>query len=381
VNEQDLDHLDAADGSPTNAVYVDNNGNVGIGTPSPQQKLEVNGGIRLNATTSEPICNDSLRGTLWFNRTSTGDALDLCKYVGLNKKQATLSPGRLGLSCATHMGGNSIFCFGGWSNMNVPQIVEYSTSTDTLINKSSTLPGATRGLSCVGMGWVIWCFGGYLSDQILEYLVLYDSLTIKGAKLPTPRAFLSCAEDFSTLKIYCFGGGDTPGAGGTLYNEILEYDIYTGSIVTKTAVLPTGRRWLSCAEDSSTHKIYCFGGLDATGYLNQIVEYTPASDSLVVKTATLPSGRFGLSCEEKTSVGKIYCFGGYGGDSQVVEYTPSTDSITVAPPILTPGRVEHSCVENLVNNKIYCFGGWSGYYSGEIVEATLSPEWVRIANP
>jgi hypothetical protein len=35
--------LDAADGSPTNVVYVDNSGNVGIGTTSPQEKVDIRG--------------------------------------------------------------------------------------------------------------------------------------------------------------------------------------------------------------------------------------------------------------------------------------------------------------------------------------------------
>ncbi len=39
--------LDAADGSPVDVVYVDNDGNVGIGTTSPDAKLEVNGDVML----------------------------------------------------------------------------------------------------------------------------------------------------------------------------------------------------------------------------------------------------------------------------------------------------------------------------------------------
>ncbi|MBU8922068.1 MAG: tail fiber domain-containing protein, partial [Bacteroidales bacterium] len=41
VNDSDLDHLDSADGSVPNALYVNNNGKVGIGTTSQTHTLEI----------------------------------------------------------------------------------------------------------------------------------------------------------------------------------------------------------------------------------------------------------------------------------------------------------------------------------------------------
>jgi len=45
----DTHSLDAADGAPVNALYVANNGSVGIGTTSPASRLQVNGTVRANA--------------------------------------------------------------------------------------------------------------------------------------------------------------------------------------------------------------------------------------------------------------------------------------------------------------------------------------------
>ena len=47
--------LDAADGSPTDALFVDNDGNVGIGTTSPTAKLEVRGVILGQGINPNPI--------------------------------------------------------------------------------------------------------------------------------------------------------------------------------------------------------------------------------------------------------------------------------------------------------------------------------------
>jgi hypothetical protein len=55
-------------------------GNVGIGTTSPQQKLEINGGIRLNTATAKPTCAAGIRGTLWYVQGGAGvaDTVEAC---------------------------------------------------------------------------------------------------------------------------------------------------------------------------------------------------------------------------------------------------------------------------------------------------------------
>ncbi len=73
--------------SPINGILYTNNSNIGIGPgeTSPEQQLEVNGGIRLwpNGGVSEPTCNSSsnARGTLWFSTGGTNDALYICADV------------------------------------------------------------------------------------------------------------------------------------------------------------------------------------------------------------------------------------------------------------------------------------------------------------
>jgi Tfp pilus assembly protein PilE len=63
------------------ALYILSNGNVGVGVASPQQPLEVNGGIRLNtAVGNQPSCNSNARGTLFYleRATAATDTLQLC---------------------------------------------------------------------------------------------------------------------------------------------------------------------------------------------------------------------------------------------------------------------------------------------------------------
>ncbi|MBI5676505.1 MAG: hypothetical protein HZC48_11875 [Nitrospirae bacterium] len=67
-------------GSSGNLI-VNTSGKVGIGTTTtPTEKLEVNGGVKLNTAAVKPSCNSVSRGTLWFTQSSAGvkDSLEIC---------------------------------------------------------------------------------------------------------------------------------------------------------------------------------------------------------------------------------------------------------------------------------------------------------------
>lgn len=64
--------------APANSLIVE--GMIGIGIPSPGQKLEVNGGVRLNTATAQPACDSTTRGTFWVTQGGAGvkDAVEVC---------------------------------------------------------------------------------------------------------------------------------------------------------------------------------------------------------------------------------------------------------------------------------------------------------------
>ncbi|MDD4607138.1 MAG: hypothetical protein PHS07_02250 [Patescibacteria group bacterium] len=61
-------------------AFIIYSGDVGVGTIAPNEKLEVNGGIRLNTVSPRPVCNVDKRGSLWFNQGKPGvkDSLEIC---------------------------------------------------------------------------------------------------------------------------------------------------------------------------------------------------------------------------------------------------------------------------------------------------------------
>ncbi|MEK6861037.1 MAG: hypothetical protein AABY07_03620, partial [Nanoarchaeota archaeon] len=185
----------------------------------------------------------------------------------------------------------------------------------------------------------------FVSLISFEIVSAQETITVMNATLPSGRFYLSCAEDSTTYKIYCFGGYD-----GNILDQIVKYDPSNDNLTIQNSILPTPRRRLSCAENSATNKIYCFGGIGGTSAGSQIVEYNPSSDTLLIKSATLPSPRHALSCAENSETHSIYCFGGIDSITnsylnQIVEYNPSTDILVVKSATIPGGGEGISCSE------------------------------------
>lgn len=72
----------------TNDIQNDNtgnviiNGNLGVGTTNPTQRIQVDGAIRLKPTgsTSQPTCSQNTAGTIWYKNTPSGqkDQFEVC---------------------------------------------------------------------------------------------------------------------------------------------------------------------------------------------------------------------------------------------------------------------------------------------------------------
>ena len=51
---------------------ISSTGNLGVGTNNPGQKMEVNGGVRLNTVAAKPTCDATVRGTVWVTQQGLG---------------------------------------------------------------------------------------------------------------------------------------------------------------------------------------------------------------------------------------------------------------------------------------------------------------------
>ncbi len=97
--------LDAADGSPANAVVVDNNGNVGIGTSAPTSKLHVAGALVIDSLGDQADALSLNIERSWVFRqqgTGAGTALKLQSVGGGGNKNFIIeTTGNVGIGTTT----------------------------------------------------------------------------------------------------------------------------------------------------------------------------------------------------------------------------------------------------------------------------------------
>jgi len=78
-------------GPQATRLTIDQQGNIGIGTQTPAERLEVNGGIKLNTATAKPTCDSTRGGVLWFTPGGGAkDSLEVCASDGSNYAWRTL---------------------------------------------------------------------------------------------------------------------------------------------------------------------------------------------------------------------------------------------------------------------------------------------------
>lgn len=292
-------------------------------------------------------------------------------------KNTVLSIPKSELSCVEHLPSSRIYCFGGKSlPPGSKEIIEYDSTNDRVVVKNAVLATIRHGPSCVSYlpTQKIYCFGGddgsaggFFQD-ILEYDVLSDRLITKNAVLPSGRSGLACTKSTIVNKIYCFGG--VIDNMGRALQEIVEYDPANDRTVVKNAVLPVPVGYLSCTEYSATNKIYCMG------VAGLILEYDPITDRVTTKNARFSSRE--MSCIEHTNINKIYCFGGtysfLRSSDKIMEYDPVVDIVTEKSSVLPLGLEGLSCAKNSLTQKFYCFGGYTlenTLYSNKIIEYAL----------
>ncbi len=302
-------------------------GNVGIGTSTPSQRLEVNGGLKATSLTGDGSGLTSLNGS---NLVGTIADARLSGNVALLNQNAHFS----GTISASNFAGN------GAGLTNVPL--------------SSLQQGAAPDTIIIASGEHIYCNGG--GFVLPDTIALGKGQTNWAARAPMPTARNNAGFCVFNNKLYVFGG---------------EYKLY-GYITNRTEIYdPVANTWTTgtpmplgleeCGVVPAHGLIFVIGGSPQgpPQYdVPNVYAYNPATDSWTAR-APMPTA---ISSFVSANVnGLIYVIGGYNNSTVdttnlVQIYDPVQDHWTIGPSMPTARQTTAGVA---VGGKIYVFGGFS----------------------
>lgn len=205
------------------------------------------------------------------------------------------------------------------------------------------IPGIIRGVFFPPTGLAYWIgakdelansgtWGGYnLATAILSYDAVSNTTATVAAIMPSSRTAMSAVYYPPTSKIYIFGGRDRF---QNHLDEILEFDPLGATVTIKTARLPTPRRKTSAVFFPPTQKILIFGGTNDSETYADVLQYDPVGDTITYRPVSMPTARAEMGAAYAANTGKIYLFGGSSGSAsgfdKIYEYKAITSGTYVS---------------------------------------------------
>jgi N-acetylneuraminic acid mutarotase len=134
---------------------------------------------------------------------------------------------------------------------------------------------------------------------------------------PPGRMYHAMACDTSTGKVYLFGGSSGDALSERVYGGLLVYEPVTGkwTALDPAGQAPAARHGHAMTYDPSTGKVLLFGGISKSGtYLDDLWAYDPASDTWTEldPAGDTPDARSWTTMVYDSKNGKIMLFGGTG---------------------------------------------------------------------
>jgi len=359
-------------------LFIQSGGNVGIGTASPQAKLDVNGAIRITDGTEgagKILTSDNTGKATWSIPSFIPKGFSILSDTPFPPPDFTftglaVNPSPQWLSMApmpTPRGyaiiavvNAKIYVIGGvLANNSLSNANEEYDPGLNVWTKKAPMPTSRSQHACGVVNNKIYVIGGSSNGYAISTNEEYDPVLDKWTtKSPMPTNQYFPAIGVVGNKIYTIGGWDSTQSLTTGCNA--EYDPATNTWSIKTP-MPTTR--VRHAVGVVNNKIYVIGGyfykgpnLGSADDTNANEEYDPVTNQWKSKTP-MPTMRNTLAIGVANS--KIYTIGGVfynkGGMTNVnEEYNPATNLWATSAPI----SINSSAISVTVfNNIVYSIGG------------------------